>query len=174
MVLCNMPSLNQKFYITLISSWVTLFIFSLVLAVVDEGHKFGIIVVLLLISIPKLKQIIGKLKTREIQKSKILNTKLGYVVLGISASLFITASLFNFFYSYEGWFDFRDIGFFFFSFPLSAFMHFEVNRDVMTSRLILYFITLINLVLVTIITDLFGFFINKIIHISDIKKSPIE
>jgi hypothetical protein len=151
--------LYKDIWLTILSAWITFALSSLLL-------MFGELLWAVLLAgatapfLPKVKAYYSGRESKA--EGKVLFfSKLGYVILGISLGFILISTIFNLAYD-PGWFDFRDIGFMFLSYPLVSFLHFQVDSDNVVKRLLLYCIVFVNLIALIFIADIFGMMCIKV------------
>lgn len=153
---------HRSLKFTFISAWITITILSLIGSVFDMAKELGIGIILAILSFPLLLRIYPYYHNKPKEEGKrFFFSNFGYVALGIALGLVLISIIFNL--SYEpGWFDFRDIGFAIFSYPLIMFTHFQANPDIFSKRIILYSICFLNLAIIILILDIFGAIYEKV------------
>lgn len=146
---------HKYFWLTVISAWGTVAIICLLSALVRLGEFAGAVIVALVLLpfLPKIRKYFKKQK----QGRKIFFSRVGYIALGVSMGLITISVSFNLLYQ-GGWFDFTDLGFVLLSYPLIMFTHFQPDVDIFSKRIILYLISIANLLILTYILDIIGAF----------------
>jgi len=95
---------------------------------------------------------------------KFFLTKVGYIVSGIAIGLILLGAIFNMAYIDEGgWIDFTDFIFVLIGYPLLKFLRFNFDNAIISSRLILYAIVFFNLLIITYLSYIIAFVLQKIL-----------
>ncbi len=163
--LFTLPNLKQFFiyksaWVTVISAWVTVAVLSLLGTVADMGGVLGAGIILAVVTIPGLINFYKFRKKNMDSGKRLFLSTWGYATFGIAAGVVIVSTIFNLAYE-GGWFDFTDIGFALLSYPLSYFINSKFYNETLQSRLILYVIDAVNIILVIFIMDILGFILTK-------------
>jgi hypothetical protein len=154
---CREYLIYKDFRISLIVAWIALTLFS-ILGMIWDMKELG---VGLVVSVPLAPLVFGSVFKWKTNGRRLFFSKVGYAVFGLCLGLVMLSAIFNL--SYEsGWFDFTDLGFALLSMPLSDFVHFQFDNNMFSSRLLLYGIVLVNLIIVIYSLDFIGLAVGKI------------
>ena len=151
--------LHKDIRFTLVSAVVTCMIIAVPLGLFEENHRFWVIALILLALFSPIKRKYTDLKnTSPLIGKRLFLSRVGYVFFGITIALLFSATFFNIGLGH-GLFDFRDIGFLVISEPLISFFHAALN-----TRFVLYGVSLVNLLFITVIVDFVGFLFHTVFN----------